>query len=493
MIDLRHRENKLAQIAKAMTFRDAVKNLWARSPLIFYRYKGKISRFHECDRVGIVCEPLEWEAARDSAGEKFPLIFSWDFFSDFKTLYAQVPQPRLMMHKNNFNCDFADMSGNTENIYLSFVGVRSQNVLYSFSIKDSADVLQSVSVSDASSIIYGSNRIVNSHKVFFSSGIVTSSDIWFSSDLTSCKFCWNCHNMEYASYCIDNIAYTPEVYTQKIAMIRQKMLPEDYHNTTIGHLCIGSTDCTGCDRCIKCSHLENSLNAYQISEGKNVFFCSSTLWSKGMYNTYLTGNASEVYTIMHSGGEIEYAYICLAANNCSHVYYSVMLQSCSYCLGCIALKNQSFCIFNKQYSKEEWYEKVNEIFSKMEQEWTFWQFFPATMNPFYFNDTAAYLIDPSFSKEEVMKEWYLRRDEEIKVDIPEWAEVLEAKDFWAYQRYDADGKWQINPEIMKKVIKDNKWDYYKIVKMEYDFLMKYWLPLPQLHRLERIKLWFKFK
>jgi hypothetical protein len=29
-------------------------------------------------------------------------------------------------------------------------------------------------------------------------------------------------------------------------------------------------------------------------------------------------------------------------------------------------------------------------------------FFPATMNPFYFNDTAAYLIDPSFTKEEVI-------------------------------------------------------------------------------------------
>jgi hypothetical protein len=28
-------------------------------------------------------------------------------------------------------------------------------------------------------------------------------------------------------------------------------------------------------------------------------------------------------------------------------------------------------------------------------------FFPPIMNPFYFNDTAAYLIDPSFTKEEV--------------------------------------------------------------------------------------------
>jgi hypothetical protein len=76
--------------------------------------------------------------------------------------------------------------------------------------------------------------------------------------------------------------------------------------------------------------------------------------------------------------------------------------------------------------------------------------------------------------------------------VPEWAEVIEVKDLKNYQRFEND-KRTINPEILKKVIKDEKWNYYRIVKMEYDFLMKYGLPLPELHRLERIKLGFKFK
>jgi hypothetical protein len=37
----------------------------------------------------------------------------------------------------------------------------------------------------------------------------------------------------------------------------------------------------------------------------------------------------------------------------------------------------------------------------MEKEGTLGDFFPGSMNPFYFNDTAAYLIDDSFTKEEV--------------------------------------------------------------------------------------------
>jgi hypothetical protein len=38
----------------------------------------------------------------------------------------------------------------------------------------------------------------------------------------------------------------------------------------------------------------------------------------------------------------------------------------------------------------------------MEKNGTLGDFFPASMNPFYFNDTAAYLIDPTFTKEEVI-------------------------------------------------------------------------------------------
>jgi len=55
----------------------------------------------------------------------------------------------------------------------------------------------------------------------------------------------------------------------------------------------------------------------------------------------------------------------------------------------------------------------------MEKDGSLGKYFPGYINPFYFNYTAAYLIDDSFTKEEVTKEDYLRRDEEIKVDVPE--------------------------------------------------------------------------
>ena len=149
----------------------------------------------------------------------------------------------------------------------------------------------------------------------------------------------------------------------------------------------------------------------------------------------------------------------------------------------------AYCIFNKQYSKEEWGILADKIFSQMEQVGILWKFFPWKLNPFYFNDTIAWILW-KFTKEEVEKEWFMWRDQEVKVDIPEWFKIIEIEELSKYQWFDENWNWFINPEIMKKVIKDEKRNYYRIVKMEYDFLIKYELPLPRIHWKDRIKLNF---
>ncbi|MEI8091598.1 MAG: hypothetical protein WCG98_05215 [bacterium] len=99
------------------------------------------------------------------------------------------------------------------------------------------------------------------------------------------------------------------------------------------------------------------------------------------------------------------------------------------------MKNKEFCIFNKEYSKEDWFELANKIFEKMDIDGILGKSFPGDLNPFYFNDTAAYLIDDTFTKDEVEKEGFLRRDEAVKTDIPTGADVIEVKDLSSYQRF----------------------------------------------------------
>jgi hypothetical protein len=55
------------------------------------------------------------------------------------------------------------------------------------------------------------------------------------------------------------------------------------------------------------------------------------------------------------------------------------------------------------------------------------------MCPYYFNDTAAYIVDPSFTKEEVTTLGYKWRDDPIKVDIPSGTEIIESLDLEQYE------------------------------------------------------------
>ncbi len=123
----------------------------------------------------------------------------------------------------------------------------------------------------------------------------------------------------------------------------------------------------------------------------------------------------------------------------------------------------------------------------MESSDTLGTYFPPSMNPFYFNDTLAYLMDSSFTKEEVEKDGYLWRDEPIRADIPADIKIIKNSELGDFQWFDETGKWQINPVILDVAIADQKGNHYRIVRMEYDFLMKHELPLPTEHWLDRIK------
>lgn len=245
---------------------------------------------------------------------------------------------------------------------------------------------------------------------------------------------------------------------------------------------------------IESHNVTNGSFVYHVKNGRNIILGWTINGNENMYDAFTAGspNWNDYYGVfwVWTGDNV---YISCHIVSSSNIYYSYLLESCSFCLGCVWLKNKSYCILNKQYTKEEWHELADKIFAQMDTDGILWDFFPWYLNPFYFNDTVAYLIDDSFTKDEVWTDGYMWRNEEIQVDIPNNTEVVETKDLHNFQWFDPNGIWKIDPEILKKIIKDDKWNIYRVVKMEYDFLAKHSLPLPETHWLDRIKLWFHFK
>jgi hypothetical protein len=457
---------------------------------MLYRNNWLISKFALTSRVNKVIHHQEFEKNMDTLLEKWTIYdFQVDFFKNYENLIWKIDLFNIISYWSNENSDYSDVVINSKNIYLSFTVINDcENVLYSFSVKDnSTNVLNSISVYQNSDNIYLWRAIVESYKVYYSSFINNSNNIWFSANLNWCSECIFCNDLDNCSYYIKNQKYEKDDYQIE----KEKILKEKhnffkfYKEVSFVWKNNNSTNVTW-SWFFNSENVENWYFWYNVKNGRNLMFVWWINWNENIFDAF-TGwawTSNDFYWVMWTTWENIYS--CMNIITSSNIYYCYFLTNCSFCLGCVWLKNKSYCILNKQYKKEEWQILVNKIFTQMEKDWILWNFFPAKLNPYYFNDTIAGLIW-GFTKEKVEKEWFMWRNETIKVDIPEWFEIIQSENLDKYQWFDKNWNWQINKEILKKVIKDPNWNMYKIVKPEYDFLMKHKLPLPEIHWLDRIK------
>jgi hypothetical protein len=491
MTNLQHRQSIIQEKRKQTSFRDFVMEIASWFPLNIYKHSGYISRYPDTDRAAWVKSVTEHQEYCESLFSG-PGFEPWSSFLDsFSKLYRSS-QPAMINFWGTENSDYCDVCYTTKNWYLSFNSTWwNENVIYSICTKDNCkDIYNSFMAWDWTSNCYQSAWVINWFNVFYSKNISWSNNVRFCNNLIGCSECLFCDSLENASYCIKNKVYSKDEYlTLKANLLSKKDSFDVYYDGVLSMppSNMASVNCKG-NFCVKSEDVENGYNVYQTKHWRNLIINGSSKWNSHMYDCVSCGSndASDMYACTLSG-TAQHLYCCDASWIGSNLYYCSFLNWCSFCLGCIGLKNKSYCILNKQYTKEDRYIEVDKIFWKMQADWSLWSFFPASMNPFYFNDTAAYLIDPSFTKEEVVAKWYLRRDEPIKVDIPAGVQTVKTSELGQFESLDANGKRNINDEILKKVILDEQGNAYRIIPMELEFLCKYELPLPRKHWLDRMK------
>lgn len=487
MTNLQYRQEKIQEKRKKTPFRDFMREIASWRPITFYKTKGLISRYPETDRIGSIIGAKDYVRNQMSDND----YYDWDFGRSFQSFWLSHQWFSVYNVAGCENADYGDMIHSSKNIYLSVISVYNcENILYSFITRENTrNVYNSLMVFDNSENTYQSAWVIRSYNTFYSRYITDCNNMWFSTNCIWCSECINCSDLENKSYCINNINYSKEEYTSKKNEILQQRdsFPLWYSWLNTLWSCASSTN-TIWSFVVNSTNVENGYYSYNMNECRNVFFLWGPWWNENMYDMFVgwavMGN--HCYACQWAWNS-EHVYCSAIINDSSFLYYCIWCIWCSFCLWCIGLQNASYCIFNKQYTKEERYEKVDEIFWQMERDGTLWEFFPASMNPFYFNDTAAYLIDPSFTKEEVTKLWYLWRDEPIKVDIPEGAVTIKSEELSVFESVDEQWNRKLDEAVCKRVIVDENDDSYRIIPMELEFLQKYWLPLPRKHWLTRMK------
>ena len=192
----------------------------------------------------------------------------------------------------------------------------------------------------------------------------------------------------------------------------------------------------------KYAHIKNSVNVVGdfIENSKNVYHCYGLIDAENMKYVFFeantakdsqdlifTGKLEECYELAYGGRGLSRVILSFSCGGGSrNLYYCDNCRNCANCFGCVGLIKKQYCIFNKQYSKEEYFELVEKIKTHMStmpyrdkagRHYIFGEYFPTEISPFAYNETAAFEEYP-LSKEEIISLGYTWRDVELKSYIP---------------------------------------------------------------------------
>ena len=178
-----------------------------------------------------------------------------------------------------------------------------------------------------------------------------------------------------------------------------------------------------------------------------------------------------------------------------------MCFSTQDCLGCFGLKQKQYCIFNKQYSKEEYFILKKKIIEHMRNTKEWGEYFPTSVSPFAYNESMAQDYFP-LTKDQALKagySWYDHPARDYKItltteDLPETVENI--KDNIANEIIQCSTQNSRNTEKYPLCT-----TAFNITPLELTFYKKMKLPIPEkcfpCRRQDRFalrnprKLWFR--
>ena len=363
--------------------------------------------------------------------------FSRPSFEQFKELKYLVPHKALDQNeKNGEGCEYANFCYSSKNAYLSFnITGNSENIKYSKCyLRNNKNCMDSLIIKDCER----GYELVRSSKNYNSSFLIESDQCVESHFLYDCSNCVNCclsSNLKNKSNYFRNEQLKKEDYKKAIESLQlgtysgQMRAKKEFEEMKLKSI-------------HKYAYIKNSVNAVGdfIENSKNIYHCYGVVDAENMKSIYFAvnttkdsqdiifiGRVEECYEFTlggRGGSRIALSFSC--GGGCKDLMYCDNCRSCSYCFGCSGLIKKEYCIFNKQFTKEEYFPMVDKIKKHMDEmpyvdkngrRYGFGEYFPTDLSPFAYNETVAFEENP-LSKEEVLAQGYRWKEMEAKLHKP---------------------------------------------------------------------------
>ena len=410
--------------------------------------------------------------------------FSRSFFEQFEEFFKEVPKINLINFESE-NIEYSNFSKASKNCYLVSWNIGNEDCMYGHIVWKSKDVVDGLYVYESENCYectdcvrwYNLKNCVNSVDCKNSEKLV---------DCENCEFCFWCVWLKNKSYYIFNKEVSKENYEnllEKAKNMWEKNIWEKIFNLRKNHI-VKNINWVNNEN-VTWDYIYNSKN---IENGFDLKNCEDSKY------LYTAESFVDCYDCSYSPAKTEFSYesiflhwyhILFSHNtlNCTNVFYSFDCYNSENLFACSGLKNASYCIFNKQYTKEEYNILVPKIIEKMIQDREWWEFFPTSLSPFWYNETVAQEYLP-LKKEEIINQNFNYSDYEAP--FPKIEKIIPASKLPKNISDIPDDilNWAIECEISKKP--------FRIISQELKFYRKHNLPIPHKHpdvrHSERMKL-----
>ena len=359
--------------------------------------------------------------------------FSKSFFEQWRELLYSVPLP-ARVNLRDVNSPYSNNVSDLKNCYLCFNGIGGEDCSYGIHFNKMRNCVNFSTCSTSEECCNVFN-ITDCYRTFMTSDSAGCVDVYHSFDCRNCQNCIGCVGLRNKNYYIFNEQFSKEEYlikkkninlgsyiSQKDILNKLSVLmlkhPRKYMHT------MKSVDISG-DYIFGSKNVKNSFVSYH---GYDVKYSQDVRNTKDAYDVlvanFTEGLLYENAICVLQSSQIKFSIECYPS--CLDLTYCAFCSGSSHLFGCVGLRSKEYCIFNKQYSKEEYFEMIEKIKKHMDEIlykdkfnniYKYGEFFPPEFSPFSYNDTITQEYFP-LTKSKTENLGYVWRDSQKKNNLP---------------------------------------------------------------------------
>ena len=410
--------------------------------------------------------------------------FDRSFFEQFVDFMKTVPRFALTVN-NSENCEYNNFCASSRNCYMSNRLGDAEEAYYSYLVIESKNVMDSYNVTRCQ-LSYELIDCENCYDVFFGQNLINCSASRFLFNCTGCKYCFFCTDLRSKEYSFFNEQLTREEYEEKM----KEYISLSHHQKEdlmkrflklcstqiVPHYWGNKTENVSGNYLIEC---KNVFNGYDCLHGEDVKYAYGHIYGENVMDVSFTFHIDQSYEFAAGSRCRNLLFSFNALGDCHDLTYCFdCVNNTHDCFGCISLKHAEYCIFNKQYSKENYFDLRSKIIDHMKKTGEWGEFFPTSLSPFAYNETAAYEYFPLTKEETLAKGWRWKDPDDRLSGTTKTIPADKLPDSIS-DIPDDILNWAIICEVSGRP--------FKVVPQELKFYRRNGLPVPHLHPDERHK------